>query len=140
VGRPGLLISRVHIGGVTLPDNTVWYKLSTLSEGNALNPSDVLSLQHAVAAFVSQRSGAVVFVQGMEYLEAYLDFTIIVKVLHFWSDQVAKNSASLVVSIVPGAWEQAQLARPQERAETAKGFIARRGGQFLYWFVSGLSV
>lgn len=123
-GAPGLCISRTHpdearrAHGLPPPVRVHW--LSKTGEKETLNPANLEQMFAVIQEFLAARSGAVVLLDGVEYLAAEREFPRVLKFLNSLQDAVAVNKAILLVPVNPAALGEKEVGLLSRDMKTVK--------------------
>ncbi|UCE80773.1 MAG: DUF835 domain-containing protein [Methanobacteriota archaeon] len=114
-GRRGLVISRTHPSRVQLAHALdcpiMWIAKSTKAASSVLSlePTRLMKIHSTIADFVKTTKGAVILLDGLEYLITENGFTPVMKAIQLTNEEVAMNDALLLVPVDPRTLETQQL-------------------------------
>lgn len=109
----GLVITRRHPSEIRLDyliqtTPVVW--LSSIPGKDNLDPAKLSLLTDMIVNFLEKSSNGVVLVEGIEYLVTSNDFQRVLRAIERWSESVMANSARLVMSLNPKAFDLREIA------------------------------
>jgi len=119
--QKGMVISRVfpeRLSQKYTLDNTTFLWLSYEKTENSIDPSDLDKLEFLIHEFVSSRKGAVILLDGVEYLILQNSFENTLKFLQSLNDQIILNGAALVMPLDPASLEKKELSLLERELET----------------------
>ncbi|UCE44970.1 MAG: DUF835 domain-containing protein [Methanobacteriota archaeon] len=114
-GRRGLVITRTHPSRVQLAHvldcPIMWIAKNTKATSGVLSlePTRLMKIHSTIADFVKATKGAVVLLDGLEYLITENGFTSVMKAIQLTNEEVAMNDAFLLVPVDPRTLETQQL-------------------------------
>lgn len=114
-GRRGLVITRVHPDRVqkehALDCPVMWIAKSTKAASGVLSlePTRLMKIHSTISDFIKANKGAVVLLDGLEYLITENGFSSVMKAIQLTNEEVAMNSAFLLVPVDPRTLETQQL-------------------------------
>jgi hypothetical protein len=114
-GRRGLVITRAHPGRVlqehALDCPVMWIAKSTKATSGilTLEPTRLMKIHGTVSDFIKANKGAVVLLDGLEYLITENGFSPVMKAIQLTNEEVAMNGAFLLVPVDPRTLETQQL-------------------------------
>ena len=114
-GRRGLVITRTHpnrvqqLYGLDCP--IMWIAKATKPGGGvmSLEPTRLMKIHSTISDFIKANPGAVVLLDGLEYLITENGFAPVMKAIQLTNEEVAMSSAFLLVPIDPRTFETQQL-------------------------------
>lgn len=114
-GRRGLVITRTHptrvqqVHGIDCP--IMWIAKSARPTGGimSLEPTRLMKIHSTISDFINANSGAVVLLDGLEYLVTENGFAAVMKAIQLTNEEVAMSGAFLLVPIDPRTFETQQL-------------------------------
>lgn len=115
-----LFISRLHpdlirekiIGEIT---EAIW--LSERPSERSVSPQQLGKLLQRISTFVKKEKSAVVFLDGLEYLSLFNDFSRLQMFVEQLNDIIMESRAILVVAVDPRLFDQRSLAKLRRFAE-----------------------
>ena len=119
--QKGMVISRVFPERLSQKyplDNTTFLWLSYEKTENSIDPSDLDKLEFLIHEFVSSRKGAVILLDGVEYLILQNSFENTLKFLQSLNDQIILNGAALVMPLDPASLDTKELSLLERELET----------------------
>lgn len=119
-GGHGLMISRRHPGQLREQYglvNTPMLWLTTKPGANHIDPASLSLLLHSVLGFLQKSSGAVVLLDGLEYLEAYNKSEAIMQLIYGLRDAITVTDSKLIISVDPAALDPLVLPRLEREME-----------------------
>src|SRR5512137_973050 len=114
-GKPGLVISRNHPSRVqqtyALDCQIMWIAKSTHPSGGVLSlePTRLMKIHSTISDFIKANPGAVVLLDGIEYLITENGFGPVMKTIQLTNEEVAMSGSYLLVPIDPRTLETQQL-------------------------------
>ncbi len=93
----------------------IW--LSTIPGKDNLDPSKLSQLTDMIVNFLEKSANGVVLVEGIEYLVTSNDFPRVLRAIDRWSEAVMANSARLVLSLNPKAFDLKEIALIERNRE-----------------------
>ncbi len=114
-GRRGLVIARTHpsrlLQAHALDCPIMWIAKSTKAASGVLSlePTRLMKIHNTISDFVKATKGAVVILDGLEYLITENGFSPVMKAIQLTNEEVAMNGAFLLVPIDPRTLETQQL-------------------------------
>ena len=114
-GRRGLVITRTHpsrvqqLYGLDCP--IMWIAKATKPTGGvmSLEPTRLMKIHSTVSDFIKASPGAVVLLDGLEYLITENGFAPVMKAIQLTNEEVAMSGSFLLVPIDPRTFETQQL-------------------------------
>ena len=114
-GRRGLVITRTHpnrvqqLYGLDCP--IMWIAKATKPSGGvmSLEPTRLMKIHSTISDFIKANPGAVVLLDGLEYLITENGFAPVMKAIQLTNEEVAMSGSFLLVPIDPRAFETQQL-------------------------------
>lgn len=114
-GRRGLVITRTHptrvqqVHGLDCP--VMWIAKSAKPTGGviSLEPTRLMKIHSTISDFINANPGAVVLLDGLEYLVTENGFAAVMKAIQLTNEEVAMSGAFLLVPIDPRTFETQQL-------------------------------
>ncbi len=114
-GKRGLVITRTHptrvqqLYGLDCP--IMWIAKSVKPVGGvmSLEPTRLMKIHSTVSDFIKANPGAVVLLDGLEYLITENGFAPVMKAIQLTNEEVAMSSSYLLVPIDPRTLETQQL-------------------------------
>jgi hypothetical protein len=114
-GRRGLVITRTHpsrvqqVHGLDCP--IMWIAKSAKPTGGilSLEPTRLMKIHGTISDFIKANPGAVVLLDGIEYLVTENGFATVMKAIQLTNEEVAMSGAFLLVPIDPRTFETQQL-------------------------------
>ncbi len=114
-GKRGLVITRTHpariqqVYGLDCP--IMWIAKSAKPTGGiiSLEPTRLMKIHSTISDFVKANQGAVVLLDGLEYLVTENGFATVMKAVQLTNEEVAMSGAFLLVPVDPRAFETQQL-------------------------------
>jgi len=85
----------------------IW--LSNVGKENAVRPKDMEKLSLMLEQFISKNKDAVILLDGIEYLITNNNFITVLRFIQSLKDQIAINSAMLLIPINPSTMEPSQF-------------------------------
>ncbi len=110
-GRKGFAVTRSmpqkvqQKFGLTCP--MVW--LSNVGKGDTIRPKDIEKLSLVIEQFLAKNEGAVVLIDGVEYLVTNNNFLTVLRLLQSVRDRVAIHGATLLFPLNPATLDSNQL-------------------------------
>lgn len=92
--------------------------LSYEEVGNSIDPSDLEKLEFLIHEFVSAHEGAVVLLDGLEYLILQNSFEKTLKFLQSLNDQIILNGATLIIPLDPKSLDKKELSLIERELES----------------------
>ena len=116
----GLVVTRRHPSEIRIDyliqtTPVIW--LSSIPGKDNMDPAKLSLLTDMIANFLEKSGNGVVLVEGMEYLMTANDFPKVLRAVDRWSEAVMANSARLVISLDPRAFDQKELALIERNRE-----------------------
>ena len=114
-GRRGLVITRAHpnkvLQGHALDCPIMWIAKSTKASSGVLSlePTRLMKIHGTISDFIKANVGAVVLLDGLEYLITENGFSPVMKAIQLTNEEIAMNSAFLLVPVDPRTLETQQL-------------------------------
>jgi len=114
-GKRGLVISRNHPNRVQqmygLDCPVMWIAKSTKPTGGvmSLEPTRLMKIHSTISDFIKVNPGAVVLLDGLEYLITENGFGPVMKTIQLTNEEVAMSGSFLLVPIDPRTLETQQL-------------------------------
>lgn len=114
-GRRGLVISRIHPNRLqqiyNLDCPIQWIAKSTKASGGVivLEPTRLMRIHNVISEFIRANPGAVVLLDGLEYLITENGFGPVMKAVQLTNEEVAMTGSCLIVPVDPRALETTQL-------------------------------
>jgi hypothetical protein len=114
-GRRGLVITRAHPSRVlqehALDCPVMWIAKSTKATSGilTLEPTRLMKIHGTISDFIKANKGAVVLLDGLEYLVTENGFSPVMKAIQLTNEEVAMNEAFLLVPVDPRTLETQQL-------------------------------
>ncbi len=113
--RRGLVITRTHptrvqqIHGLDCP--VMWIAKSARPTGGimSLEPTRLMKIHSTISDFINANTGAVVLLDGLEYLVTENGFAAVMKAVQLTNEEVAMSGAFLLVPIDSRTFETQQL-------------------------------
>jgi hypothetical protein len=111
LGLPSMCISSTHPDRLReeLPGSSRMVWISREEVDYAVPPSHLDTIRDTVENFLRENEGAVLFIEGVEYLALVNDFGIVLRLLFDIRDAVAVRGARLIVSVNPEAFTRNQF-------------------------------
>ena len=113
-GRRGLVITRAHpsrvqqLYGLDCP--IMWIAKTTKPSGvMTLEPTRLMKIHGTISDFIKTNPGAVVLLDGLEYLVTENGFASVMKALQLTNEEVAMSGSYLLVPLDPRTMESQQL-------------------------------
>jgi hypothetical protein len=114
-GHRGLVITRSHpnrvqqLHGVDCP--IMWIAKSSKPTGGiiSLEPTRLMKIHGTISDFIKANPGAVVLLDGLEYLVTENGFGAVMKAIQLTNEEVAMSGSYLLVPIDPRTLETTQL-------------------------------
>jgi hypothetical protein len=114
-GRRGLVITRTHpnrvqqLYGLDCP--IMWIAKATKPTGGvmSLEPTRLMKIHSTISDFIKATPGAVVLLDGLEYLITENGFAPVMKAIQLTNEEVAMSGSFLLVPIDPRTFETQQL-------------------------------
>jgi Protein of unknown function (DUF835) len=114
-GHRGLVITRSHpnrvqqIQGVDCP--IMWIAKASKPAGGviSLEPTRLMKIHGTISDFIKTNAGAVVLLDGLEYLVTENGFGAVMKAIQLTNEEVAMSGSFLIVPIDPRTFETTQL-------------------------------
>lgn len=114
-GRRGLVITRTHpnrvqqLTGLDCP--IMWIAKATKPTGGvmSLEPTRLMKIHSTISDFIKASPGAVVLLDGLEYLITENGFAPVMKAIQLTNEEVAMSGSFLLVPIDPRTFETQQL-------------------------------
>jgi hypothetical protein len=114
-GKRGLVITRTHpsrvqqIYGLDCP--VMWIAKAAKPVGGviSLEPTRLMKIHGTISDFIKANPGAVVLLDGLEYLVTENGFATVMKAIQLTNEEVAMSGSFLLVPIDPRAFETQQL-------------------------------
>lgn len=114
-GRRGLVITRTHpirvqqVHGLDCP--IMWIAKSAKPTGGiiSLEPTRLMKIHSTISDFIKANPGAVVLLDGLEYLVTENGFATVMKAIQLTNEEVAMSGAFFLVPIDPRTFETQQL-------------------------------
>lgn len=114
-GRRGLVITRAHPGRVqqehALDCPVMWIAKSTKATSGVLSlePTRLMKIHGTISDFIKANEGAVVLLDGLEYLITENGFSPVMKAIQLTNEEIAMNNAFLLVPVDSRTLETQQL-------------------------------
>ncbi len=114
-GRRGLVITRAHPSRVqqehALDCPVMWIAKSTKASSGVLSlePTRLMKMHGTISDFIKANKGAVILLDGLEYLITENGFSPVMKAIQLTNEEVAMNGAFLLVPVDPRTLETQQL-------------------------------
>lgn len=114
-GRRGLIISRNHPSRVTqqygLDCPIMWLAKSTRPQSGVitLEPTRLMKIHSTISDFIKANPGAVVLLDGLEFLIVENGFSPVMKTIQLTNEEVAMTGSYLLVPVDPRTLETQQL-------------------------------
>ncbi len=114
-GRRGIVISRSHPDRVqqmfapACPVMWIAKNIKTASGVISLEPTRLMKIHGTISDFVKANKGAVVLLDGLEYLITENGFSTVMKAIQLTNEEVAMSGAILLVPVDPRTLETQQL-------------------------------
>lgn len=114
-GRRGLVITRAHPTRVqqehALDCPIMWIAKSTKASSGVLSlePTRLMKMHGTISDFIKANKGAVILLDGLEYLITENGFSTVMKAIQLTNEEVAINDALLLVPVDPRTLETQQL-------------------------------
>ena len=114
-GRRGLVITRAHPNKVlqehALDCPVMWIAKSTKAASGVLSlePTRLMKIHGTISDFIKANVGAVVLLDGLEYLITENGFSPVMKAIQLTNEEIAMNGAFLLVPVDPRTLETQQL-------------------------------
>ena len=114
-GRRGLVITRAHPSRVqqehALDCPVMWIAKSTKASSGVLSlePTRLMKMHGTISDFVKANKGAVILLDGLEYLITENGFSPVMKAIQLTNEEVAMNGAFLLVPVDSRTLETQQL-------------------------------
>src|SRR4030042_707808 len=114
-GKRGLVITRTHpsrvhqMYGLDCP--VMWIARAAKPVGGviSLEPTRLMKIHGTISDFIKANPGAVVLLDGLEYLVTENGFATVMKAIQLTNEEVAMSGSFLLVPIDPRAFETQQL-------------------------------
>ncbi len=114
-GKRGLVITRTHptrvqqMYGLDCP--VMWIAKAAKPVGGviSLEPTRLMKIHSTISDFIKANPGAVVLLDGLEYLVTENGFATVMKAIQLTNEEVAMSGSFLLVPIDPRAFETQQL-------------------------------
>lgn len=119
--REGIVISRIFPDRLRQRygvNESTFLWLSYESTQESIDPSDLEKLEYLVHEFVSSHEGAVVLLDGVEYLILQNSFESTLKFLQSLNDQIILNGATLIMPLDPKSLDKKELSLLERELET----------------------
>ncbi len=125
-GAKGLLISRTHPDAVKesyglVKTPIIW--LASQPGPDRIEPANLSILQHTIIEFLRQGKGAVVMLDGLEYLMSNNPVEKVLKTVYAIKDEIVVSESKLLIPIDPDVLDPAHLALFEREFE-----VIRTGG------------
>jgi hypothetical protein len=131
-GRRGLVITRTHpsrvqqLYGLDCPVMWIAKSIKTASSGVInIEPTRLMKIHSTISDFIKANPGAIVLLDGLEYLITENGFAPVMKAIQLTNEEVAMSGAMLLVPIDPRTLETQQLGY-LEREFSLPGETVRR--------------
>jgi len=85
----------------------IW--LTNVQGDKMIRPSDIEKIRHSISVFLNENEGAVLFLDGIEYLITHNKYESVLKFVQSLKDQVAIKKAKFLIPISPSAIEGHEL-------------------------------
>lgn len=114
-GRRGLVITRTHptrVQQLYSLDCPVMWVAKNIREASgvmSLEPTRLMKIHGTISDFIKANPGAVVLLDGLEYLITENGFGTVMKAIQLTNEEVAMNGAFLLVPVDPRTLETQQL-------------------------------
>lgn len=114
-GRRGLVVARTHPSRLqqshALDCPIMWIAKSTKATSGVLSlePTRLMKIHSTISDFVKATKGAVVLLDGLEYLITENGFSAVMKAIQLTNEEVAMNGAFLLVPVDPRTMDTQQL-------------------------------
>ncbi len=116
-GRRGLVITRTHPVrvqqqyGFDCPVMWIAKNIKTTTSAGVINlePTRLMKIHGTISDFIKVNPGAVVLLDGLEYLVTENGFSSVMKAIQLTNEEVAMTGALLLVPIDPRTMETQQL-------------------------------
>jgi hypothetical protein len=116
-GRRGLVITRTHPSrvqqqyGFDCPVMWIAKSIKATAAGGVINlePTRLMKIHSTISDFIKVNPGAVVLLDGLEYLVTENGFSSVMKAIQLTNEEVAMSGALLIVPIDPRTMETQQL-------------------------------
>jgi hypothetical protein len=116
-GRRGLVITRTHPNrvqqqhGLDCPVMWLAKNIKAAPGGGVpnLEPTRLMKIHSTISEFIKANPGAVVLLDGLEYLITENGFSSVMKAVQLTNEEVAMSGALLIVPIDPRTMETQQL-------------------------------
>jgi len=133
-GKRGLVISRNHPNRVQqaygLDCPIMWIAKSTKPTGGVitLEPTRLMKIHSTISDFIKANPGAVVLLDGLEYLVTENGFGPVMKTIQLTNEEVAMSGSFLLVPIDPRTLETQQIGYLEREFSLPLNRIARSSG------------
>lgn len=125
-GKRGLVITRTHptrvqqMYGLDCP--VMWIAKAAKPVGGVLSlePTRLMKIHSTISDFIKTNPGAVVLLDGLEYLVTENGFATVMKAIQLTNEEVAMSGSFLLVPIDPRAFETQQLGLLEREFSTPK--------------------
>lgn len=107
----GLCLTRIcpdKIKGRT-DKNITFYWLSRIGREDSLNPESLKRIMKTIKHFLDENERCVVFIQGLEYLRVYNDFSILTDALEKVIQHIIDANSLLILPVDPSSIEDDEL-------------------------------
>jgi len=114
-GRRGLVITRAHPNRVqqlySLDCPVMWIAKTSKPTGGfiSLEPTRLMKIHGTISDFIKANPGAVVLLDGLEYLITENGFGPVMKAIQLTNEEIAMTGAFLLVPVDPRTLETQQL-------------------------------
>ncbi len=114
-GRRGLIITRTHPSRVqqlySVDCPIMWIAKASKPSGGVivLEPTRLMKIHSTISDFIKANPGAVVLLDGLEYLVTENGFAPVMKAIQLTNEEVAMSGSFLLVPIDPRTLETQQL-------------------------------
>ncbi|MBC7108155.1 MAG: DUF835 domain-containing protein [Methanomassiliicoccales archaeon] len=119
-GARGLIVTRIYPPKLKSKyeiRDSVIYWLTNVRMDIAIRPKDLEELSFKLEKFILANEGAIIIIDGLEYMITNNDFTTVLKFVQSLRDQVAIKNAILLISINPLTVEPHNLKLLEEEAD-----------------------
>ncbi|MGD2250285.1 MAG: DUF835 domain-containing protein [Candidatus Methanofastidiosia archaeon] len=116
----GMIISRTFPEKLQkerrLPPVNMWW-LSREEDQNSINPTSLAKLSHIIRDFIKAHDGAIVFLDGVEYLMMHNGFETSLRFLQALNDLIVLENAILILPVDPSSLSLKQISLLEKEME-----------------------
>jgi hypothetical protein len=116
----GMIISRTFPEKLRkekrLPPAHMWW-LSREEDKDSINPTSLAKLSHIIRDFIKDHEGAIVFLDGVEYLMMHNGFETSLRFLQALNDLIVLENAILILPVDPSSLSLKQMSLLEKEME-----------------------